>query len=152
MRTHFSKRLIASGLIAAVGANLIAAGPAFAGPDGDRNYQRQDTRKDGRHDDNRGRNAARQDDRRGPSKAPHAPAPQAQRGPSQPHQKAPTRAPVAHADHRAPAVKVVTKPAVVHREVARSHTTVKVVERPVAVHRDVVRAPRDREDRLLSAS
>ncbi len=125
MRTHFSKRLVASGLIAAVGANLIATGPAFADPRWDKNYSHQNSRQDTRHDDNRNRGATRHDDRRGPSKAP-----QARRAPAQHHDN---RAPVAHADRRAPAVA--------HREVTRSRTTVRVVERPVAVHREVVRAP-----------
>ena len=131
MRTKFSKRLVASGLIAAIGANVAVTGPAFAGPEGDKNYTRQDSR----HDDGRnGKGSTHNSGNRGPSKAPHAPAPQTQRGPS--------HAPVAHADHRAPAVKVVARPAVVHREVVRSRpATVKVVERPVVVHREALRAP-----------
>jgi len=137
MRTQFGKRLVASGLIAAIGANLVATGPAFAGPDGDKNYTRQDTRHD---DGRRGQGPARHDDNRGPSRAPHAPAPQAQRGPSQDHRNGPSRAPVAHAERRAPAVRVVEKPVAIHRDVVRPRPAVRVVERPVAVHREVVHA------------
>jgi hypothetical protein len=126
MRTSFSKRLVASGLIAAIGANLVATSPAFAGPDRDRNQSRADNnrgdnrgahRNDGRGDNrNDGRN-----DGRGRERAPER---QAVRGPSQ--------------DHRKPAVTVVQKPVAVRREAVHQKPVVKVVQQPVVVQRPVV--------------
>ena len=141
MRTIFSKRLIASGLIAAIGANLLATGPAFADSGRDGNSRRMDSRRDdGRRDwnrshdrDNRGnghrdRTWDRRDDRDG------------DRGRD-------WRADRGRSHDRRPAVKVVEKKkVVVHREV-RYAPAVKVVNRPVVVHREVVRsAPAVRAD------
>lgn len=137
MRTTFSKRLVASGLIAAIGANMIATGPAFAGSDRDRNFKREDSRRgDGNRGDrgdrghsrgdDRGRDHGRDrnDDRRGHDRRADGRADgHADRGPSH---------------DRRPAVKVVQKPVVVHREV-RYAPSVKVVNKPVVVHREVVR-------------
>ena len=140
MRTTFSKRLVASGLIAAIGANMIATGPAFAGSDRDRNFKREDSRRgDGNRGDrgdrgdrshsrgdDRGRDHGRDrnDDRRGHDRRADGHADRhADRRPSH---------------DRRPAVKVVQKPVVVHREI-RYAPAVKVVNKPVVVHREVVR-------------
>lgn len=141
MRTTFSKRLVASGLIAAIGANMIATGPAFAGSDRDRNFKREDSRRGddrGRNDNNRGRD--RNDDRRGHDR--HSDG-RADRGPLHDRRTA-VKVVEKHTvvrrevGHRRPAVKVVQKPVVVHREI-RYAPAVKVVSKPVVVHREVVR-------------
>ena len=152
MCARFSKRLVASGLIAAIGANIVVTGPAFAGPDRDRNYSRgdqrqddgrrdrgrsrqdvhQDARQDTRHDGNRGRSQSRHDDNRGRSgNADHRrPAVKIVEHPAVVHRQS---------DNRRPAVRVVEKPVVVHREVEHRRPAVKIVEKPVVVHRDVHR-------------
>jgi hypothetical protein len=125
MRTSFSKRLIASGLVAAIGMNLVAINPAFADPDRGKSFGRDNGRDNGRGKGNdRGRDNDR-DNRRDRDRSDN----RRDRG-----------------DHRKPAVKVVSKPVVVQREVVRYKPAVKVVNRPVVVHREVRRAPAVRVD------
>jgi hypothetical protein len=134
MRTKFSKRLVASGLIAALGANIVVTGPAFAGPDRDRNYSRGDQRHDdGRRDQGRSRQDGRRDVRHDGNRGNgdnRRPAVKIVEQPAVVHRQG---------DNRRPAVKVVEKPVAVHRQVEHRRPAVKIVERPVVVHRDVHR-------------
>jgi 17 kDa outer membrane surface antigen len=148
MRTKFGKSFVASGLIAALGVNVMAAGTAYADPgqDRDRSYGRDDSRGRGqdqhrsfratqpantaaRPDNNKGgdRGSNRggdhgNDSRRAPQAQPqqnHAPKAQATYR-HEPDRAAPSRAPV----------KIVRKPVTVQRTV--------VVKQPVVVHEKVV--------------
>ncbi|MPY76563.1 MAG: hypothetical protein GEU87_20180 [Alphaproteobacteria bacterium] len=110
-------------------------GPAFAGPDRDRNFKREDSRRgDARSHDHHRR--SRHDDNRGHER-------KADRGPSHDRRSA-VKVVEKHknvhrnVEHRRPAVKIVQKPVVVHREI-RYAPAVKVVNKPVVVHREVVR-------------
>jgi hypothetical protein len=136
MRTSFSKRLIASGLVAAIGVNLVATSPAVAGPDRDKNFGRQGSDRDsGRGKGNdRGRDNGRDGGRDG-----------GRRDWSDNRNNGGDRG-GNRGDHRKPAVRVVQKPVVVQREVVRYKPAVKVVNKPVVVHREVRRAPAVRVD------
>ena len=145
MRTNFGKNIVASGLIAAVGANLLAAGPAFAGPgqDRDRNYGREDSRG---QNDGRGRN---QDRRRthsepqnvrpsGKQDGRHAgqqPKRQDNQGPSRQRQSVQWRG-LARTEPQHPAARVLRKPDSVHRNGIVQKPV--VVEKPRIVHRQAV--------------
>jgi hypothetical protein len=132
MRTSFSKRLIASGLVAAIGVNLVATSPAVAGPDRDKNFGRPDSGRGSDRDNGRGKgnDRGRDNGRDG-----------GRRDWSDNRNNGGDRG-----DHRKPAVKVVSKPVVVQREVVRYKPAVKVVNKPVVVHREVRRAPAVRVD------
>jgi hypothetical protein len=131
MRTTFSKRLVASGLIAAVGANLLATAPAFADSGRDGNAKRMDWRRDdNRRDWNRSRDNDNRGDNRGDSR-------RGDRGDDRGRDRHAARGP---SHDRRPAVRVVERSTVVRREVRRQ-PVVKVVEKPVIVQREIVRRP-----------
>ena len=130
MRTSFSKRFVASGLIAAIGANLLATGPAFAGSDRDRSFKREDSRR-GEHRGDRHRSRGNDRGDRSSFRSDDGDRRHA-RGDSHEHR--------GHGHDRRPAVRVVEKPIHVHRHIHRK-PAVRIVETPVVVHREIHRKP-----------
>ncbi len=146
MRTNFGKSIVASGLIAALGVNVMTAGTAYADPgkDRDRSYGRDDSRGQGQeqhHSSRKARTAntvARPHSNHGNhhgKNSGQAPQTRHHRTQAPKAQAAYRHEPNKGAPNRAP-VRIVRKPVAVQRTVVVHENVVhtQVVHRAPAVH------------------